>query len=362
MEGNTLYFILFSLLASAFFSGMELAYLASNRLKIELQIQKKGFQSSILKILYRKESTMIAMMLLGNNIALVVYGISMAETLNPVLANWGIESEFWTLLYQTILSTMIVLITAEFLPKAIVQLNPNWFLSVGLLPLFCSYVIMFIPTQVILVITNTFLLFGGKKNKVEEKVFSKVDLEHYVDDISSRMKTEEKLGNEMIILKNALEFSKLKARDCMIPRTEIIAVELDESPSTVKQLFIEKGLSKIIVFREDIDNIIGYVHSFDFFQHPEKIGQILKPISFVPTVISGKELLEKFNKQAGNVAVVTDEYGGTAGIVTLEDVIEEIFGEIIDEYDKPDLVEQRISDDEFLFSARIEIDYLNETY
>ncbi|MFM7299786.1 MAG: CNNM domain-containing protein [Crocinitomicaceae bacterium] len=170
MEGNTLYFILFSLLASAFFSGMELAYLASNRLKIELQIQKKGFQSSILKILYRKESTMIAMMLLGNNIALVVYGISMAETLNPVLANWGIESEFWTLLYQTILSTMIVLITAEFLPKAIVQLNPNWFLSVGLLPLFCSYVIMFIPTQVILVITNTFLLFGGKKNKVEEKV------------------------------------------------------------------------------------------------------------------------------------------------------------------------------------------------
>jgi len=362
MEGNTLYFILFSLLASAFFSGMELAYLASNRLKIELQIQKKGFQSSMLKILHSKESTMIAMMLLGNNIALVVYGISMAETLNPVLANWGIESEFWTLLYQTILSTMIVLITAEFLPKAIVQLNPNWFLSVGLLPLFCSYVIMFIPTQVILVITNTFLLFGGKKNKVEEKVFSKVDLEHYVDDISSRMKTEEKLGNEMIILKNALEFSKLKARDCMIPRTEIIAVELDESPSTVKQLFIEKGLSKIIVFREDIDNIIGYVHSFDFFQHPEKIGQILKPISFVPTVISGKELLEKFNKQAGNVAVVTDEYGGTAGIVTLEDVIEEIFGEIIDEYDKPDLVEQRISDDEFLFSARIEIDYLNETY
>jgi CBS domain containing-hemolysin-like protein len=197
---------------------------------------------------------------------------------------------------------------------------------------------------------------------VEEKVFSKVDLEHYVEDISSRMKSEEKLGNEMIILKNALEFSKLKARDCMIPRTEIIAVELDESPAMVKQLFIEKGLSKIIVFREDIDNIIGYVHSFDFFQHPEKIGQILKPISFVPTVISGKELLEKFNKQAGNVAVVTDEYGGTAGIVTLEDVIEEIFGEIIDEYDKPDLVEQIISDEEFLFSARIEIDYLNETY
>jgi len=245
MEGNTLYFILFSLLASAFFSGMELAYLSSNRLKIELQIQKNGLKSSILKILYKKESTMIAMMLLVNNMALVVYGISMAEKLNPILASWGIESEFWTLLNQTILSTMIVLITAEFLPKAIVQLNPNWFLSVGLLPLFFSYIVMFLPTQVILFLTNTFLLLGGKKSKVEEKVFSKVDLEHYVEDISSRMKSEEKLGNEMIILKNALEFSKLKARDCMIPRTEIIAVELDESPAMVKQLFIEKGLSKL---------------------------------------------------------------------------------------------------------------------
>jgi CBS domain containing-hemolysin-like protein len=301
-------------------------------------------------------------MLLGNNVALVVYGISMAQLLDPILVNWGVNSDFWLLLNQTILSTMLVLITAEFLPKAVVQLNPNWFLSVGLLPLFCCYILMYLPTQIILSITNSFLILGGKKSKVEEKVFSKVDLEHYVDDISSRMKSEEKLGNEMVILKNALEFSKLKARECMIPRTEIIAVELEESPAVVKQLFIEKGLSKIIVFREDIDNIIGYVHSFDFFQNPEKIGQILKPISFVPTVVSGKELLEKFNKQAGNVAVVTDEYGGTAGIVTLEDVIEEIFGEIIDEYDKPDLVEEIISESEYLFSARIEIDYLNETY
>jgi putative hemolysin len=362
MEINSVYFILFSLLASAFFSGMELAYLSSNRLKVELQIQKNGFRSSLLKILYKKESTMIAMMLLGNNVALVVYGISMAQLLDPILVNWGVNSDFWLLLNQTILSTMLVLITAEFLPKAVVQLNPNWFLSVGLLPLFCCYILMYLPTQIILSITNSFLILGGKKSKVEEKVFSKVDLEHYVDDISSRMKSEEKLGNEMVILKNALEFSKLKARECMIPRTEIIAVELEESPAVVKQLFIEKGLSKIIVFREDIDNIIGYVHSFDFFQNPEKIGQILKPISFVPTVISGKELLEKFNKQAGNVAVVTDEYGGTAGIVTLEDVIEEIFGEIIDEYDKPDLVEEIISESEYLFSARIEIDYLNETY
>ena len=362
MEDYSIQLIFMSLVFSAFFSGMELAYLSSNRLKVELQIQKKKFSSSVLKTIYKSESTMIALMLLGNNIALVIYGISMAEALSPIWTNLNIENQFWILFYQTILSTIIVLFTAEFLPKAIVQLNPNRFLSFGLIPLYCCFLVMYLPTQIILLISNIFLRISGNKTQIETKVFSKIDLEHYVDDISSRMKMEEKLGNEMFILKNALEFSKLKARDCMIPRTEIIAVELEESPITVKQLFIEKGLSKIIVFREDIDNIIGYVHSFDFFQNPEKIGQILKPISFVPTVISGKELLEKFNKQAGNVAVVTDEYGGTAGIITLEDVIEEIFGEIIDEYDKPDLIEQVVSDEEFLFSARIEIDYLNETY
>jgi len=362
MEDYSIQLILMSLVFSAFFSGMELAYLSSNRLKVELQIQKKKISSSVLKTIYKSESTMIALMLLGNNIALVIYGISMSEALSPIWINLNIENQFWILFYQTILSTIIVLFTAEFLPKAIVQLNPNWFLSFGLIPLYCCFLVMYLPTQIILLISNIFLRISGKKTQIETKVFSKIDLEHYVDDISSRMKMEEKLGNEMFILKNALEFSKLKARDCMIPRTEIIAVELEESPIIVKQLFIEKGLSKIIVYREDIDNIIGYVHSFDFFQNPEKIGQILKPISFVPTVISGKELLEKFNKQAGNVSVVTDEYGGTAGIITLEDVIEEIFGEIIDEYDKPDLIEQVVSDEEFLFSARIEIDYLNETY
>ncbi len=362
MEDYSIQLILMSLVFSAFFSGMELAYLSSNRLKVELQIQKKKISSSVLKTIYKSESTMIALMLLGNNIALVIYGISMSEALSPIWINLNIENQFWILFYQTILSTIIVLFTAEFLPKAIVQLNPNWFLSFGLIPLYCCFLVMYLPTQIILLISNIFLRISGNKTQIETKVFSKIDLEHYVDDISSRMKMEEKLGNEMFILKNALEFSKLKARDCMIPRTEIIAVELEESPIIVKQLFIEKGLSKIIVYREDIDNIIGYVHSFDFFQNPEKIGQILKPISFVPTVISGKELLEKFNKQAGNVSVVTDEYGGTAGIITLEDVIEEIFGEIIDEYDKPDLIEQVVSDEEFLFSARIEIDYLNETY
>jgi CBS domain containing-hemolysin-like protein len=350
------------LLFSAFFSGMELAYLASNRLKIEVQIKQKSFQGKILSILYKKDSTMIAMLLLGNNIALVVYGISAANILNPIISEWGITNNASILILQTLLSTLLVLVTAEFLPKAIVQINPNNFLNIGSLMLLIVFWILFLPTQVILLLSNLILKLFGIQNQNSDKVFSKVDLEHYVDDLSSRIKSEQEFSNEMLILRNALDFSNVKARDCMVPRTEIIAVDIDEELEVVQKQFINKGLSKIIVYRDSIDNIIGYVHSYDLFTRPQSIKQVLKPISFVPTVITGKELLEKFTKQAGSLAVVTDEYGGTAGIITLEDVIEEIFGEIEDEHDNEDWMEERINDKEFLFSARVDIDYLNETY
>lgn len=354
-------FVFASLLFSAFFSGMELAYLASNRLKIEVQIKQKTVQGKVLSILYKKDSTMIAMLLLGNNIALVVYGISAANILDPILAGYGIGDNTG-LVIQTILSTLLVLITAEFLPKAIVQINPNTFLNFGSFALLFVFWILFIPTQIIMLFSNLVLRIFGIKHENSDKVFSKVDLEHYVDDLSSRIKAEEDFSNDMLILRNALDFSKVKARDCMIPRTEIIAVDIDDELEVVRKLFISKGLSKVIVYRDTIDNVIGYVHSYDLFTQPTSIKQVLKPISFVPTVMSGKELLEKFTKQAGNLAVVTDEYGGTAGIITLEDVIEEIFGEIEDEHDKEDWLEQKISEKEFLFTARIDIDYLIETY
>jgi CBS domain containing-hemolysin-like protein len=341
---------------------MELAYLASNRLKIEVQIKQKTFQGKILSILYKKDSTMIAMLLLGNNIALVVYGISAANILNPVISEWGITNDASVLILQTLLSTLLVLVTAEFLPKAIVQINPNNFLNIGSLILLIIFWILFLPTQVILLLSNLILKLFGIQNQNSDKVFSKVDLEHYVDDLSSRIKAEQEFSNEMLILRNALDFSNVKARDCMVPRTEIIAVEIDEELEVVQKIFISKGLSKIIVYRDSIDNIIGYVHSYDLFTRPKTIKQVLKPISFVPTVITGKELMEKFTKQAGSLAVVTDEYGGTAGIITLEDVIEEIFGEIEDEHDNEDWMEERINDKEFLFSARVDIDYLIETY
>jgi CBS domain containing-hemolysin-like protein len=319
------------------------------------------FQAKILNLFYSKESNMIALLLLGNNVALVVYGIAAGAQLSPVLAQMGVQDQGLLLVLQTILSTLLVLITAEFLPKALVQLNPNKALDLGLYPLLILYVLLFLPTQMIVLMSTGFLKLMGVE-KEEQRVFSKVDLENYVDELSANLTDEEELGNDMLLLRNALDFSKVKARDCMIPRPEIIAVDIQDPITEAKALMTTKGLSKLIIYRDDIDNIIGYIHSFDLFKSPASIKQILKPISFVPTVMSGKELLEKFTNQVGNFAVVTDEYGGTAGIITLEDVIEEIFGEIQDEHDKEALTEQQISENEYLFSARIDIDYLNETY
>jgi CBS domain containing-hemolysin-like protein len=354
--------ILISILTSAFFSAMELAFLSSNRLRIEVMKKNRSLKSRIIGLFFHRESTMIASLLMGNNIALVMYGIASARVLNHFFMGMGISDEVLLLVLQTIASTIIVLVTAEFLPKALVQLNPNRFLDVTLAPMLVLYILLYLPTQFVLFFSYIILKLFGSNQEQSARVFSKVDLEHYVDELSARIKDEEEFSNEMLILRNALDFTNIKARDCMIPRTEIIGVEIEDDIEEVKELLITKGLSKLIVYRDDIDNIIGYVHSFDLFSKPKSIKQILKPISFVPTVISGKELLEKFTKQAGSFAVVTDEYGGTAGIITLEDVIEEIFGEIEDEHDKEIWLEEKVSDVEFLFSARIDIDYLNETF
>ena len=359
---NAFFFLFIALVFSAFFSAMEIAFLASNRLKIEVDKTKGTLLSKLQTIFYRNESKIIAFILLGNNVSLVVYGISAAKLLGPVLTGWGIESEAGLLLLQTLLSTILVLVAAEFIPKSLVQYNPNRFLKIGTFPLFFLYLILFVPTHIILAISWVVLKAFGYDQKTNQKVFSKVDLEHFVDDISERMDSEEVSSEDMNLLKNALDFSNVKARDCMIPRTEIIAVDIDDSLETVMQLFIAKGLSKVIIYRDSIDNIIGYVHSYDLFKSPQSIKQILLPIHFVPSVTTGEELLSKFTEQSGNIAIVSDEYGGTAGMVTLEDVIEEIFGEIEDEHDKDNLVEEKLSETHFRFSARVEIDYLNEHY
>lgn len=354
--------ILLSLLFSAFFSGMEIAFLSSNRLKIELDRHKGTFNGKVMGRFYKKESFFIALLLLGNNIALVLFGIYAAKILQPVIESWGVLEPALILIIQTILSTLLVLVVSEFLPKALVQINPNGFLRIATTPMLLIYSLLYLPTQLVMFFSGLFLRLLKTDRSNSAKVFSIVDLEHYVQDISARIKEEQDFGNEMQILQNALDFRTIKARDCMVPRTEIIAIEVDEAIERLNKIFIDNGLSKIIVYRKTIDNIIGYVHSFELFKSPVSIKQILLPIAFVPSAMPGKELLELFTKQAGNIAVVVDEYGGTAGIVTIEDVVEEIFGEIEDEHDVEDLLEEKISDNKFRFSARLEIDYLNNEY
>ncbi len=353
--------IIITLIFSAFFSGMETAFISSNRLKLELDKSKGTFNSKLLTLYYRHESYFIAMLLLGNNISLVFFGLFSAQLLEPIILSWGLDGGL-LLFTQTILSTVVVLITAEFLPKAFVQMNPNAFLRFTTLPMFIVYLVLYIPTFIILGISNVFLKILKVDSSNVEKAFSKVDLEHYVQDINGRLDEAQDFGNEVQILQNALDFDLVKARDCMVPRTEIISVDFEDDIDTLMTKFIETGKSKIVVYRENIDNIIGYVHSFEMFKSPQSIKQILLPIGFVPEAIPGKELLELFTKKGATMSVVVDEYGGTSGIVTIEDVIEEIFGEIEDEHETEALLEETISEGEYRFSARIDIDYLIEEY
>ena len=353
--------ILVSLIFSAFFSGMELAYLSSNRLKVELDKSKGTLTSKIIGAFYSNESNMITCLLLGNNISLVLFGLASSEILNPIIGAY-ISNNALILISQTVLSTLLVLFVAEFLPKAIVQLNPNKFLTLGSGFLYILYILLYLPSQFMLFISSTLFRLTGAKLEKNEKIFNKVDLEHFVQEMNTKMSSETHFGNEIQILQNALDFSKVKARDCMIPRTEIVSVDVEDSIEELSKLFISTGLSKIIVYRDSIDNIIGYVHSFEMFKRPQSIKQILMPIAFVPEAIPGSELLEQFTKQAGNIAVVVDEYGGTAGLITIEDIIEEIFGDIEDEHDKDDWIEEKINEKEYVFSARVEISYINKTY
>jgi putative hemolysin len=354
--------IISSLIFSAFCSGVEISFISSNKLKIELDRNKGSINGKIAAYFYKNEGHFIATLLLGNNIALVLFGIYFAQLLNPFISSWGIESAILILLIQTVLSTILVLILAEFLPKAIFQLNPNGFLKTLSLPMLLIYIALYIPTAIIMFISTQFLKLFKVELKYNEKVFSKVDLEHYVQDINKRIKDEADFGNEMQILQNALDFSKIKARDCMVPRPEIIALNVDSEIETLHKLFIDTGISKILIYRDNIDNIIGYVHSFELFKKPSQINQVLRPITFVPTAVPAKDLLELFTKNKSNIAIVVDEYGGTAGVITIEDIIEEIFGDIEDEHDTEDWMEEKINENEYRFSGRVDIDYLNENY
>ncbi len=355
--------ILITLILSAFFSGMEIAFVTANKFKIELDTKQGDILSAILSKFLKHPSRFIGAMLVGNNIALVIYGIFMAQILEPIIGAYT-SNESIILLVQTAASTIVILITAEFLPKTVFRINPNSILRFFALPIGLLYYILLIPMFLIIGLSELILKYVFRMENVKEDLnFGRVDLEHYLRDATERIDDEEEdVDHEIQIFQNALDFSKVKARECMIPRTEIMAMEVEQSIQELRQVFIESGYSKVLIYRDNIDNIIGYVHSFELFKRPESIKSILLPVLIIPQSMSANEILELFITQRKSVAVVVDEFGGTSGILTIEDVMEEIFGEIEDEHDKEELTEEVISDSEYLFSARLEIDYLNDTY
>lgn len=358
--------VVLTLLFSAFFSGVEIAFISSNKLRIEVEKKKGKLPALILSHFINIPSKFIGALLLGNNIALVIYGIAVTSLLEPFLQKMlpvYLHSEYVMLILITIISTLFILITAEFIPKALFRINPNVILNVLSIPVYIFYY-LFYPVVFIFIEMSELILkkISRIKFNQEKYVFSPIDLDEYIREFSPNKESEEEMTKEIQMFQNAIDFKNIKLRECMVPRTEIKALEINDSIENLKKLLIETGHSKIPVYKDTIDNIIGYTHSFDLFRSPEDIKSILKSIIIVPETMLASEVLKIMIQEHKSTAVVVDEFGGTSGMVTLEDIIEEIFGEIEDEYDVEDLVENQLNNNEFIFSARLEIDYLNDKY
>ena len=352
--------ILSSVLLSAFFSGMEIAFVSSNKMHLELEKKKDTLLAKILRNLTHKPSKFITSMLVGNNIALVIYGYFMGDLLMNFFKD-GIQNEFLLLLTQTFISTIIILITAEFLPKAVFRIYSNEAMKIFAFPAYFFYLLFYVVSRFITAISDFFLrIFFNVREDQVQLAFTKAELGHYIDE---QLETaEDEIDSEIQIFQNALDFHNVKAREAMIPRTEIIAVEVHDSPKNLKQLFIETGLSKIMVYNNSLDDIIGYAHFFDLFKKPKNIRSILLPIEIVPETMMIHDILNDLILKSKSVAIVLDEYGGTSGLITIEDIIEELFGDIEDEHDTISLLEEKINDREYKFSTRLEVDYINEVY
>lgn len=358
-----LFVVVISLILSAFFSGMEIAFLSANRLRIELKSQTGSRKGKILSYYVKNPSRYLSTILVGNNIAIVVYGIFMGLLLNNgVNALFNNSYEALQLIVITILSTIIVLITAEFIPKVLFRMNPDYILNLLLYPFqFFFYLLLPVAWTVERISKLVLVNLLGKEINNDAHVFSKVDLDHMISGNSDSTENEQQ-EIDTILFKNALGFGDLKVRECMQPRTEIIAVAENESTKALLETFIESRHSKVLVYREDIDHIIGYVHQIDMFKKPDAIKSILIPIPVTNESKLASELLQELIAKRKSIAVVVDEFGITAGIITIEDILEEIFGEIDDEYDKDNHKEVKITNQHYIFSTRHEIDYLNETY
>ena len=352
--------ILLALVLSFFFSGIEIAFLSANRLQIELQGKQGAWSGKIMSRFIKKPSWFIATTLIGNTLALVLFGILIMQLLEPFIAAWlpgEMSNEIYVLIVQTLISTLIVLFTAEFLPKSLFLINPNLMLSALAVP-FRVIFILLSPITFSVVYLSRFVIVH-----VEEKpAFGLTDLNHYLKNTLKVKHEDEEIELDKKIFHNALEFKTVRIRECMIPRTEIVAIDLSEGIDSLKEAFIDSGHSKIVVYKDTIDEVIGYCHSSALFTRPQSISEILTPIIVVPEVMMANELMIRFIKERKSLAVVVDEFGGTSGLVSMEDIIEEIFGEIEDEHDEVDLVEEKLDEHSYLLSARHEVDYLNDKY
>jgi len=362
---NNWIIILIALLTSAFFAGMEIAFISSNKLRIELDRKQGVFGSGIIRTFTTNPGQYIATMLIGNNIGLVVYGIIISKMLSPFIHSFA-GSDVITLILQTIISTAIILFFAEFLPKAVFLINPNFFLRSLSLPTILFFYLFYPVSKFTFVVSNYFIriFFGIKEGESsrEDVVFSKVDLDHFVN-LSKQLNRDTEADHHNIkIFQNALDFSNVRLRECMIPRTEIDAIEINSSIEQLREKFIETRHSRILIYEETIDHITGYFELKDLYKNPSDIKSEIKKLTIVPESMPANRLLKLFADEKRNVALVVDEFGGTSGMVTLEDVLEEIVGDIEDEHDTNELIEKRINDNEYIFSCRLEIDYLNEKY
>ena len=358
VEPISIIIILTTLVLSACFSGFEIAYVSSNKVHLEILKKQEGVIANVLTKLTRKPSKLLATMLVGNNVALVVYGFEMGKVMTALLPDF-----FQNVLWHTIISTLIILITAEFMPKVFFQIYANQLLKLFAIPAYFFY-LLFYPLSSFVMWISDFVLrvFFKTKGDYVPLSFTKVELVDYISEQLENVPKKEEMDSEVQMFQNALEFSGVKAREIMIPRTEIVAVELNESIENLIATFVSSGFSKILIYNENIDDILGYVHSFDMFKKPKNIKEVLIPIVNIPETIQINEVLNILTRKRKSMAVVLDEYGGTSGIVTLEDIVEELFGEIEDEHDKDKFIEEQLSETEYLFSARLEVEYLNETY
>ena len=350
------------MLFSAFFSGMEIAFVSSNRLRAEMDREKNRFSQRIIKTFYQHPNNFVSTMLVGNNIALVIYGILFAKLFDSTL--FAPLSDGARVTADTLLSTFVVLFTGEFLPKSIFKNNPNTLLSVFAVPAWICYVVLYPISRFATLLSKGLLRLVGihMAKGSEDKEFTKVDLDYLVQTSIDNADNEDEIEEEVKIFQNALDFSETKIRDCMVPRTEIDAVEDTATIDQLKQVFIESGHSKILVFHDDIDHIIGYIHSSDMFKNPASLEGIVREISFVPETMLASKLMAQLMQQKRSLAVVVDEFGGTSGLVSLEDIMEEITGEIEDEHDNSNHVAKQISDHEYVLSARLEITKVNEMF